>query len=391
MIAVPKPENEEDRLEELKAYSFLDAFPEKELDELTHLASEICQAPIALIGLIDEQKQWYKSKVGVQHNEVPRELSFCSYALLDPTNVMVVEDARKDIRFRENPFVTQEQGVVSYTGVPLTTSNGYALGTLCVIDIIPKKLLPNQLRALQTLANQAMKIFELRKAEKQLREMNEELQAFTYTVSHDLRAPLRGISAFADILQTDFSEQLGEEGKRISSRLINEAKSMKQLIDNLLEFSHLIHVTPDIQTVNMQEMVNEVYKGLAQFEDKLKPRFIVGQLPPAKADSELVRQVWQNLISNAIKYSSKNSQPLIEIGCEGLGSKPVYFIRDNGAGFDMQFAHKLFGVFERLHTQSEFEGTGVGLAIVKRIIQRHGGRIWAEATVGKGATFYFTI
>ena len=223
----------------------------------------------------------------------------------------------------------------------------------------------------------------------QLEIANKELEAFSYSVSHDLRAPLRAVNGYAKILEEDYSKVLDEEGRRLLKVVQHNAKKMGALIDDLLAFSRLGRKEVYKFLIKMTELVENVIFEL-QRDLAHKPEIIVNKLHPVFADYSLMTQVMMNLISNAIKYSSKKEKPVIKISSEKKGNDIVYSVSDNGTGFDMQYAHKLFGVFQRLHGE-EFEGTGVGLAIVQRIITRHGGKIWVEAELEKGATFYFSL
>jgi len=220
---------------------------------------------------------------------------------------------------------------------------------------------------------------------------NKELEAFSYSVSHDLRAPLRAVNGFAGIVLEDFSAQLPEEGKRYLERIRQGGQRMGILIDDLLAFSQLSRQSMNLQSVNVTTLVQAVLEDLKPLREGRLIEILVGNLPKCHADPALLKQVWINLLSNAIKYTQGRQPAIIEIGCTREKGENVYVVRDNGAGFDMQYAKKLFGVFQRLHRADEFEGTGVGLAIVQRIIHRHGGRVWAQAVVQQGATFYFTI
>lgn len=225
----------------------------------------------------------------------------------------------------------------------------------------------------------------------QMQAANNELEAFTYSVSHDLRAPLRIIDGFAKMLVEDYSDRLDEEGKRTLNVIMNNANKMGQLIDDLLDFSRVGRTEIRVSEVNMDNLVKEVLDELAISGVSIPDHIRVDNLRVARGDFNLLKQVWMNLLSNAIKYSSKKEGPRIEIGMKEDAQKNVYFIKDNGAGFSMKYYSKLFGVFQRLHQQQEFSGTGVGLALVQRIIFRHGGTIWAEAAPGEGATFYFSL
>jgi PAS domain S-box-containing protein len=225
----------------------------------------------------------------------------------------------------------------------------------------------------------------------QLHAANKELEAFSYSVSHDLRAPLRAINGYTRILVEDYSSVLDEEGKRICNVITTEALRMGDLIDDLLSFSRLSRKEIMPAKVDMKALASSVYGELTRESERERIDFKIGKLPPAQGDPSLLHQVWVNLISNAIKFTSKKDRAIIEIGTKKSDNQNIYCVRDNGAGFDIQYVDKLFGVFQRLHSEDEFEGTGVGLAIVQRIIQRHGGRVWAEGDVGKGATFYFSL
>ena len=249
----------------------------------------------------------------------------------------------------------------------------------------------------------------------QLEIANRELESFAYSVSHDLRAPLRAIDGYTQILIEDYQSKLDEEGKRVCSVISKNARNMGQLIDDLLSFSRFGRVAMQSLPVDMATLAKACYSELTTPEQRQRIDFQIGALPRALGDPGLIRQVWINLIGNAVKFSGKKERSVIEVGfipqgggratpanppCApqppGSGLLPaeaecIYFIRDNGIGYDSAYADKLFGVFQRLHSERDFEGTGVGLAIVQRIVQRHGGRVWAESEPGKGATFYFTL
>ncbi len=225
----------------------------------------------------------------------------------------------------------------------------------------------------------------------QLVSANKELEAFSYSVSHDLRAPLRAIDGYTHILVEDYEQNLDEEGKRICSIISAEAHRMGQLIDDLLSFSRLSRKEIYSSKIDMKALATSVFNELMKVENQERIDFQVTKLPPMQADPSLLRQVWVNLLSNAIKFTSKKERAVIKVGTRQSRDEYIYYVHDTGAGFDMEYVDKLFGVFQRLHGESEFEGTGVGLAIVQRIIRRHGGRVWAEGEPEKGATFYFAL
>lgn len=224
----------------------------------------------------------------------------------------------------------------------------------------------------------------------QLEAANKELEAFSYSVSHDLRAPLRAIDGFSRILLEDHAEKVDEDGKRILEVVRANAQKMSQLIDDLLAFSRLGRKSIEPSPIDMTELAKSVFAELNP-GDSGSLQLQLREIPPAHGDRALVRQVFVNLLSNATKYSRAKDAPLIEVGGGIDNGHNIYYVKDNGAGFDMKYANKLFGVFQRLHGPDEFEGTGVGLAIVQRIINRHGGKVWAEGQVNEGATFYFSL
>ncbi len=221
-------------------------------------------------------------------------------------------------------------------------------------------------------------------------QVNTELDSFTYSVSHDLRAPLRAVTSYAQILVEDYQDKLDADGKQVLQKIRYNTDKMGKLIDELLAFSKLGRKQLNMQPVNMAKLTETVIADLAELMPN-KATFVVGTLPDVSGDSGLLYQVMFNLVSNAIKYSSNKSNPWIDIGSEVQDSKVVYFVKDNGAGFDMRFADKLFGVFQRLHGENEFEGHGIGLSIVHKIITKHGGEVWGEGQVNAGASFYFRL
>jgi PAS domain S-box-containing protein len=272
---------------------------------------------------------------------------------------------------------------VSTTKMPLRNSDGQTIGIFGISrDITERKRAEQAIRQLNT---------DLERQAQQLQTSNKELEAFSYSVSHDLRAPLRAIDGYTRILMEDYEFILDSEGKRVCGVISREARRMGQLIDDLLAFSRLGRKELSSSKIDMGALAASVFNELIKKEDQVRTDFQIAKLPSVKGDSSLIRQVWTNLLSNALKFTSRREQAVIEVGSKTSKDELIYYVRDNGAGFEMEYANKLFGVFQRLHSESEFSGTGVGLAIVQRIIHRHGGRIWAEGQVEKGATFYFAL
>jgi signal transduction histidine kinase len=234
---------------------------------------------------------------------------------------------------------------------------------------------------------------EVTERTRQLEAANDELGAFSYSVSHDLRAPLRAVNGYTSILLEDFSSGLPEEGLGFLKRVKENGDHMGHLIDDLLAFSRLGRQALRVQRVHTRGIVDRALAQLAPATEGRQIDLVIGELPDCDSDATLLEQVFVNLLGNAFKYSRKRDRPRVEVGAmqDDSDPTPIFYVKDNGAGFDMQYADKLFGVFQRLHRKQDFEGTGVGLAIVQRIVNRHGGRVWAEGKVNEGASFYFTL
>jgi light-regulated signal transduction histidine kinase (bacteriophytochrome) len=220
---------------------------------------------------------------------------------------------------------------------------------------------------------------------------NKELEAFSYSVAHDLRAPLRAIDGFSRILLEEHAPTLTPEAQHYLNVVRKNSQRMGLLIDDLLAFSRLSRQPLNKQPVKPADLVRQSVDELRAEQQGRRVEIAIGDLPACRADPALLKHVWMNLMSNALKYTRKREAAVIEVGSREQAGASVYFVKDNGVGFDMQYADKLFGVFQRLHRPEDYEGTGVGLAIVQRVIHRHGGRVWAEAAVNQGATFYFTV
>jgi len=293
----------------------------------------------------------------VWHGEIKNRAKDGSYYWVDTTLV---------------PFVNEEGKPTQYVAIRA--------------DITERKNIEEEIRQLNA-------GLEQRVAERttQLEAANKELEAFSYSVSHDLRAPLRAVDGFSQAVEEDYGPQLPEEGRRYLHTIREGAQRMGALIDDLLTFSRMSRLEIKKEWVDTGKLVRDALAELSPQQTGRQVEIRLGELPACQGDAALLKQVWINLLSNALKYTRKRDAAVIEIGCTREHDANVYFVRDNGTGFDMQYAHKLFGVFQRLHRAEDYEGTGVGLAIVQRIVHRHGGRVWADAALDRGATFHFTL
>ncbi len=383
MLEAAIPEFEEDRLNELYAYHILDSRPDSSFDELADLTAEVCEAPIALISLVDESRQWFKARVGLDVEETARSVSFCSHAILQD-NVFIVKDTLLDARFADNPLVTGDPHIRFYAGAPLIDKHGYGLGTLCVIDTKPRDLTPAQTKALRVLRSHVMTLMKLHKQNVALRAMNKELESFSIAASHDLMAPGRRILSFSQILKEDYSDQLDENARNILDRISASAISMTDMLESLLALSRLARTDICYGHVDLSKMADEILSDLQLMAPERQLSKHIQAEIHVIADPKLMRIALENVLGNAWKYTAKKKTTRIKISMKQEREKSRITIEDNGVGFDMQFADKIFLPFQRLHSDEEFEGNGVGLATVQRIMHRHGGdvEIFSEPDTG---------
>ena len=263
---------------------------------------------------------------------------------------------------------------------PVETSRGDELGELAhAFNVMNAQIMYNKAGLEEKIAERT----------RQLEQVNKELEAFSYSVSHDLRAPLRAITGYANILEEDMGAQLETEQRRLLEVIKKNTHKMGMLIDDLLSFSRVSRHDILQTSIPSEDVVDEVVRSFVSEERMIK--WVKGPLLPVRGDINMIRQVWMNLLSNAVKYTGKTENPVIETGSYIDGGQTIFFVKDNGAGFDDAYKGKLFKVFQRLHAADEFEGTGVGLAIVEKIVSKHGGRVWAEGEIEKGACFYFSL
>jgi len=278
----------------------------------------------------------------------------------------------------------------------LNIFKGYEKGAFSFITKpFQPEILINKVKFFIDKHQQGIALIELNKdlenKNKELEFINKELESFSYSVSHDLKAPLRAINGYSGILKEDYNAELDDNGKLMLSKIIENTLKMSGLIDCILNFSRLGRKGVTKVCINMNALVAKISEGFKTELLNEKLTWNIRELLPANGNIELLTQVYLNLISNAIKYSAKKNKPEIEIGCQPEGERVTYYIKDNGAGFDMRYKDKLFGVFQRLHEYDEFEGIGIGLATVQRIVAQHDGLVWAEGEIDKGATFYFSL
>jgi|SRR5450432_438075 len=392
------PVDEKERLAALREYHILDAEAGKEFDDITRLASEICQTPISLITLIDEHRQLFKGGTPLPANEIPRDMAFCSHAINHPLEPFIVNDMRTDERFADHPFVLGEPRVVFYTGIPLVNPEGYPLGTLCVLDRKPKKLTENQINSLQILAKQVIQLFELRKANFRLRALketlearNEELQQFAYVVSHDIKSPLASILLSSEMLRENFGESVDEGNEQLLNVLNRASFKIKDLVDGILAYYRAEKALSDgAETF----LLNPFLLSIAEMVRVNKDAEII--YPPGEVRIHMYKtaleQILVNLLQNALKYNDK-AKPRVIISFSENKENYYFKITDNGRGIPENEQEKIFELFTTLGIRDRFgsQSTGIGLSTVKKLVEKLSGNITLRSTPGEGSEFSFHI
>lgn len=390
-----------------------------------HIMKDMTEERKAAEALIKSEKKYRdlvnNAAVGVYKSNLRGDILFMNQALANmfefesPAEVISAgafsryknpEDREKlrDVLLKDGMVDNFEADMVTKTGklkhlLFNATLEGDVLSGM-VLDITERKNLDELLRGYSVSLEEEVKsrTAQLEETNLKLEDLNKELEAFTYSASHDLKAPLRAIDGFSKVLLEDYSERLEENGRNYLKRVRTASQRMGVLIDELLKLSRLSRAEMRRQAIDLSRLVNEIAKELMEAEPEREVQFVIAEGLKADADAYLIRIALENLLRNAWKFTSKQPEARIEFGAKQKveagdqgQSKTVYFVRDNGAGFDTAYADKLFKPFQRLHSSDEFPGTGIGLTIVDRIISRHGGDVWAEGKVGKGAAFYFTL
>jgi len=390
--------NESERIKSLKSYLVLDTETEEEIDNLTQLASEICETPITLVSLIDENRQWFKSKVGLDVKETSRDLAFCAHAINEANELFIVEDARTDKRFFDNPLVTGHPNVIFYAGVVLKSDEDFPLGTLCVIDHSPRKLSDKQIRSLKTISKQIMNLHNYKKSIRkqkelsvQLSQKNDELERFAHIAAHDLKSPLTNIETAANLFSEMYASQIDAEGKIIINIIEKAGQRLKSLIDGLLQFSKIDDAS--LLTISKIDL-NKLVKDLANLignNDNLKISLNT-ELTSIETYPILLDQILINLFTNSLKYSNKKIIE-IELCVSENSSHYLFIVKDNGPGIAKNNQSKVFNLFHVSSANDQFgnKGNGIGLATVKKVVEKLGGEIYLESEEGQGAEFHFSI
>lgn len=393
-------ENESRRLSAIRSLNILDTLPEQEYDQITQLVASICDTPIALISLLDEDRQWFKSKVGIDHCELDKQYSFCNLAIQSEDEIMEVSDAREDERFQGNPFLEGEKKIIFYAGVPLRDKDGYALGTLCVIDHQPRTLSQKQKEGLLFLAHQVIKLFEintinrgLKKTQKELQEKNTQLRNFAGVVSHDMKMPLANMIVTIDVLKAKYKDKLDESGLEYLNNLKKSSFQLSDYISNILTHYESDSITSNedsLEKFDVHSLIEDIVEMLDIGEDcdiRFPEESII-----IYSNRVALEQILLNLIGNSLKY---NDKPKIEIDVD-FKKEPHFYrfsITDNGIGIPEDKQKEIFNLFSIAaeNDRKGQKGNGIGLSTVKKMIHNLGGKITVDSEEGKGTTFEFTI
>jgi K+-sensing histidine kinase KdpD len=385
------PDNENERIKALQDLNILDTLEEDAYDQLTLIASQICDVPIALVSLIHDNRQWFKSHHGLEARETPRDIAFCAHAINNPEEILMVEDAAKDERFHDNPLSTKAPNVIFYAGAPLNTSEGFCLGTLCVIGNKPKKLSNTQQTALKALANQVVAQLELRRKNliliekiKIVEQLNHDIDAFSYRLSHDMLTPMRGILSIIEFLKIDdadgISISLGEKIDQIKDR----AKYGLALVESTIEYARISKANLVFSEFKLEDTANLVFANLAN-ADNVKLELM--NCEQIVITSKLAIHVaFQHLMTNSLKFNDKDTC-IISISSKIENNRLFIDYKDNGPGINIKYANKIFEIFETLNPKSE-NSTGIGLATLKTVLNKLSGHIrLMHSEVGKGVHF----
>ncbi len=390
-------ENEAERLEELDSFEILDTPPEKPFDVITSIAAQICGTPISFVSLIDEKRQWFKSKTGLEVSETSRDFSFCAHAINTPEQLMMVSDTTKDHRFFDNPFVESSPFIRFYAGAPLVSNAGYALGTLCVLDTKPNELNENQKTALQDLSNQVVNQLELRKSlaslqkrQQELERKTEELSRFAHLVSHDLKSPLLGMVHLSEMILEECEGQLNSFGEKGLALLKGKAMQAHNLVEGILQNALSDKQANEPLKIQLDSFIEKVVEFCSPPEDV--QILIDIQISEVFLDVTILHQVIQNLLSNAIKYNDKE-KAVVKITAYAEGETLRLSISDNGPGIPKESQDVIFDMFKKLAATDRFgvPGTGIGLNTVKRILKLIDGTVEIASKMGEGTEFIVRI
>ncbi len=398
MIEAATPKGEKKRLAALEELQLLHTDSEENYDDITKLASYICDVPVSLITLIGENQQWFKSKVGTDLTSAPRAISHCSYAILNPKELMEVKDTREDLRFKNNPYTLEDPKILFYAGMPLKSFNGNALGTLCVLDTKPNSLTEDQKSALIALAKQVENLFDLRrhnlkleKVTKVLVEKNGQLKDFAGTVSHDMKMPLANMILTADMLKAKYADRFDENGIKYLDYLKQSSFKLSSYITGILQHYESDGLTETvIEEFDIHDLLEEII-DLLNIDYNCEINLPEENLM-MNCNRSALEQIILNLVTNSLKYNRKE-EIVIDIDCKKDNEFYHFTIKDNGIGIPKDKQEDIFELFTVIAEtdRSGNRGNGIGLSTVKKLVHSLGGKISLESEVNKGTSFHFSI
>jgi signal transduction histidine kinase len=396
MIPPKFPDNEKERIAELKKYNLLDTLSENDFDNITSLIAVICEVPVSLITLLDTDRNFFKSHFGLDFNQSPRNISFCGHAILQDEELFIVEDATKDERFKDNPLI-YDNNAIFYAGVPLINPKGFKLGTLCIFDEKPRQLTEIQIVTLKALAKQVVNLFELRKKnnlltdfQKELQQRNERLVNFAHVVSHDLKSPLANITSLTRMLREENFETLSKDSELYLNYIEESSFTLKNYINGILKF----YKADELLEAQKQDV--ELKKIFEEIDEILITEDIIFEYPQkgvlTNVNKAALTQIFLNLIDNSLKYNL-NEKRLVSVKYIEDPDFHKFSIKDNGMGIDLGVQEEIFNLFKTtgIKDRDGKEGTGIGLATVKSLVSKLGGSISLESEPEKGSTFTFTV
>lgn len=388
MLLPAVPANEAERLARLRALRILDTLPERAFDHIASLARTVCDTPIALISFIDEDRQWFKARIGVDETETPRDSAMCAHAILTPERVTLVEDLSRDLRFADSPLAQLLGDGGFYAGAPIVTADGLALGTVCVIDARPRQLDDCQLDALQRLADLVSHLLEHEGARhQQLERKTVEQQRFMHLLSHDLREPVNGINNFASLLIEEHGRSLPGAALRYLGFVREGGARIGHLIDSLATYAQLDEHVPQLAAVDTEQAIEQLRRHFDAELAQCAGRIEFAPLPPLTADPQLLVLALRHLIGNALKFARPGVAPVVRVSASCEGSHHRLHVADNGVGIAHEHQGNIFGLFTRLHNRRAYDGAGLGLSICQRVADLHGGHLSVESQPEQGSRF----
>ena len=387
------------RMKVLENYQILDTLPEQMYDDIIQIASFICDMPIVLLSLVDDKRQFFKSKIGINITETPIDQSVCYHAILSRDEIFQIPDLRDDARFKDNPLVTSDPNIVSYYGVPLQSKEGIYFGSLCVVSQHePKSISEGQMAILKKLAKQVIYLLELRKVNHDLFVCQEktksyltQMEEFAHTAAHDLRAPLRAVNSFLQLIASKNEDEHDEKDMKYFKFVFDNVKIMDELIVDLLEFAKSDEKIDEKDTLDLNAFITTIYHHVNENANIENSELVLDEMPTVYASKLALGIIFTNLIENALKYKKPDQVSRLEVRYKDDGFYHVFEVTDNGIGISSDYFDLIFKPFKRLHTKSEFSGSGLGLATVKKIVEKIGGFISVRSVLNEGSTFIVSI